>query len=338
MDPRERERGRFVLRMSGGASAKKKVCEATGCDGDACFFFKFCIVHICKDRRCKRKAEKDENYCEKHQKERDQPLLCLDCGQPTQKGSKSCLQCDLAQLDHDNEQFTAYMGQFEGAVLKPLSDSAGVVVVSDGEAPQGAAAGPVRKAAVVIDVTSDNEAADESLVPVAPPAPPAVDAAPPAPAAVDAGDAAAAGVSDEELRDAAGVLRSLDAKGRARSLLGFCRRGGRFRDLPDPQRNPTQVLGYLRDLSWRYHPSRRSQSQGDDEGLLENFAALAVREDTVARLETKASCLRSYVELCGPQAAGDAQPADLELDASAALLLADFEAFLAKKRGQDGQK
>ena len=314
--------------MSGGASAKKKVCEATGCDGDACFFFKFCIVHICKDRRCKRKAEKDENYCEKHQKERDQPLICLDCDQPRQKGSEYCEQCNLAQLDRDIDDFTEYMGQFEGAVLKPLSDSAGVVVVSDGEAPQGAAAGPVRKAAVVIDVTSDNEAADESLVPVAPPAPPAV----------DAGDAAAAGVSDDELRDAAGVLRSLDAKGRARSLLGFCQRGGRFRGLPDPRRNPTQVLGYLRDLSWRYHPSRRSQSQGDDEGLLENFAALAVREDTVARLETKASCLRSYVELCGPQAAGDAQPADLELDARAARLLADFEAFLAKKRGQDGQK
>ena len=328
MSPRERERGRFVLRMSGGASAKKKVCEATGCDGDACFETKFCIVHICKDRRCKRKAEKDENYCEKHQKERDQPLLCLDCGQPKQKGSEYCEQCNLAQLDRDIDDFTEYMGQFEGAVLKPLSDSAGVVVVSDGEAPQGAAAGPVRKAAVVIDVTSDNEAADESLVPVAPPAPPAV----------DAGDAAAAGVSDDELRDAAGVLRSLDAKGRARSLLGFCQRGGRFRGLPDPRRNPTQVLGYLRDLSWRYHPSRRSQSQGDDEGFLENFAALAVREDTVARLETKASCLRSYVELCGPQAAGDAQPADLELDARAALLLADFEAFLAKKRGQDGQK
>ena len=255
-------------------------------------------------------------------------MICLDCDQPRQKGSEYCLQCNQMQLDRDIDDFTEYMGQFEGAVLKPLSDFAGVVVVSDGEAPQGAAAGPVRKAAVVIDVTSDNEAADESLVPVAPPAPPAV----------DAGDAAVAGVSDDELRDAAGVLRSLDAKGRARSLLGFCQRNGRFRDLPDPRRNPTQVLGYLRDLSWRYHPSRRSQSQGDDEGFLENFAALAVREDTVARLETKASCLRSYVELCGPQAAGDAQPADLELDARAALLLADFEAFLAKKRGQDGQK
>ena len=313
------------MRMSGGASAKKKVCELTGCPGDVCFGTNFCIVHICKDRRCRRKAEKDKHYCKSHQQTRDQPLICLDCDQPRQKGSEYCLQCNQMQLDRDIDDFTEYMGQFEGAVLKPLSDFAGVVVVSDGEAPQGAAAG---KAAVVIDVTSDNEAADESLVPVAPPAPPAV----------DAGDAAAAGVSDDERRDAAGVLRSLDAKGRARSLLGFCQRGGRFRDLPDPRRNPTQVLGYLRDLSWRYHPSRRSQSQGDDEGFLENFAALAVREDTVARLETKASCLRSYVELCGPQAAGDAQPADLELDARAARLLADFEAFLAKKRGQDGQK
>jgi hypothetical protein len=212
------------------------------------------------------------------------------------------------QLDRDIDDFTEYMGQFEGAVLKPLSDFAGVVVVSDGEAPQGAAAGPVRKAAVVIDVTSDNEAAEESLVPVAPPAPPAVDAPPPAPAAVDAGDAAAAaGLSDDEL---ASILLSLDPSGsgspasapaeRAVDSKALCER---MLNMCLTQKPP--VLHTFNSEAGRYERVLEVQpflTQLADDARLRKLhhAAKRVQADaeTFARLEKQDKDLRALLELC----------------------------------------
>ena len=287
------------------------------------------------DSKCTRKAWNGNPFCKTHQTKRDKlsVLKCSEseCDQPREKGTECCFQHNQEQFALDNDDFAQYMEQFEGAVFMRLSDSAGVIVVLDGEAPEGAAAGLVRKAAVVIDIASDNEVADESPAPVAPPAPPAV----------DAGDAAAAaGLSEDEL---ASILLSLDPSGSSSPASAPTERAVDSKALCERMLNmcltkKPPVLHTFNSAAGRYERVLEVQPfltrLADDARLRKlHHAAKRVQADaeTVARLEKQEKDLRALLELCRQD-----QDEDRETFEAVEKIYKDHVALMEKRKPPDG--